>query len=83
MAKKLDYRNTKFRITKIIFLNAVQLDVFWREKSFNINLIRPAASDPFPSQNTNDTKLFSLIVHKENNEERYKKYVIEEVFDKY
>lgn len=53
--KKLDWKNAKYEVTETIGTHAVRLNTPGGiHDVFHVDLIRPAASDPFPSQQTDD-----------------------------
>jgi hypothetical protein len=61
--RKFAPKYNKFTVTQVISAQNVQLNVPWREKTFHVDLLRPAASDPFPTQISDDTQPPPLIIH--------------------
>jgi hypothetical protein len=64
--KKLDSRTAKFMVTEVIGPHSYRLNVPQGiDNVFNVDLLRPAASDPFPSQRQDDTQPPPMIVEEE------------------
>ena len=62
-SKKFDWKHAKYTVTKIVSPHAVQLDVpGYRHPTFHVDLLRPAATDPFPSQAVDDSQPAAIEV---------------------
>ena len=62
-SKKLDNRSTKFTITKVIGLLSYRLNTPPRVHNvFHADLLRPAATDPLPSQVVDDPQPPAIIM---------------------
>ena len=62
-SKKLDDRSTKFTITKVISLLSYRLNTPPRVHNvFYADLLRPAATDPLPSQVVDDPQPPTIII---------------------
>ena len=61
--KKLDWRHAKYTVTKVISSHAYELDVPpGIYNRFHVVLLRPAATNPLPSQQQDDTQPPAIIV---------------------
>ena len=75
--KKLDWKNTKFTIIKLISSHAVQLDTPpGVHPVFHVDLLRPASIDSLPSQVSDDVQPPAAIV------DGKKEYTIKKILDK-
>ncbi len=62
-SKKLDWLHAKYTVTKVVSPHSVQLDVpSGIHPTFHVDLLRPAAEDPFPSQQTDDSQPPPVII---------------------
>lgn len=62
-SKKLDDRQAKYTVTEVVGPQSIRLDVPGTiHNVFNIDLLRPAASNPFPSQVQDDEQPPPVIV---------------------
>jgi hypothetical protein len=85
-SKKFDWKAAKYTVTRIWKDNPsiIELDVPGQlHRTFHVDLIRPAAMDPFPSQRTNDSAPAPLVVRDKESDEDHIEYIIEEVKDEY
>ena len=61
-SKKLDWLHRRFKVIKVLGLLTYELDtppgIYYR---FHSDLLRKAASDPFPSQQRDDTRLPAIV----------------------
>ena len=74
LLKKLDYKNTKFTIIKVISSYSYRLSTPPRIYNiFYITLLQPAVNNPFPSQAIYNNQPLSLII---KGEEKYRVKVI-------
>jgi hypothetical protein len=74
-SKKLDWRHAKYTVTKVISSHAYELDVppgVWNR--FHITLLRPAATNPLPSQQQDDTQPLAII-----SEDGHEEWEVEEI----
>jgi hypothetical protein len=56
-SKKLSSRSAKFTVLEVVGPHSYRLDVPGEgHKVFNVDLLRPASTDPFPSQKQDDTQ---------------------------
>jgi hypothetical protein len=75
-SKKLEDRATKFTITEVVGPYSYRLDLpYGVHNVFNVDLLRPAASDPFPSQIQTDDQPPPVLVDDEE------EWVIERIED--
>jgi hypothetical protein len=61
-SKKLDWRHAKYTVTRVIGSHTYELDVppgIWNR--FHVTLLRPAATNPLPSQQQDDTQPPAII----------------------
>lgn len=68
--KKLDWRHGKYTVTKIISSHAYELDVpsgIWNR--FHVTLLRPAATNPLPSQRQDDNQPPAISTDDDGNPE--------------
>ncbi len=62
-SKKLDWLHAKYTVTRVVSPHSVQLDVpSGIHPTFHVDLLRPAAEDPFPSQQTDDSQPLPVII---------------------
>jgi hypothetical protein len=80
-SKKLDWKNAKFRVTRVRDPYWVELDVPWQTKRYHVDKIRPAAKDPFPSQQTTEDTPAPITVRDENSDEEHLEWEVEEIRD--
>jgi len=65
--KKFDWKNAKYTVTKVVSPYAVRLNVPGSKfPTFHVDQLRPAASDPLPSQNVDDSQPEPIVVDGEN-----------------
>ena len=83
LSKKFDWKNSKFQITRVRDTHFVELDVLGPTKSFYINLLRPASTDPLPSQVIQNSFSAPIIVRDENENEDHLEWIIEAIQDEY
>ena len=75
-SKKLDWKNAKYRVIEVIGSHAVRLNTPpGIHNVFHIDLIRPASTDPLPSQVKDDEQPPAIVV---DNEEEW---LIEQILD--
>jgi hypothetical protein len=73
-SKKLDDRSAKFTILEVINPSSYRLDTPPGVSNvFNVDLLRPAATDPLPSQKVDDPQPPALLV------EESKEYIVEKI----
>lgn len=64
--KKLDYRSAKYTVTEVINGSSYRLDTPpGIHNVFNVDLLRPAATDPLPSQLVDDPQPPAIVVDNE------------------
>jgi hypothetical protein len=80
-SKKLDWKNAKFRVTRVRDPYWVELDVPWQTRKYHVDKIRPAASDPFPSQQTFESTPDPIIVRDKDSDEEHLEWEVEEIRD--
>lgn len=68
-SKKLDWKNGKFQVSRVRDPYWVELAVPWETKTYHVDKIRPAADDPLPSQQIDDSNPAAIVVQDENEEE--------------
>src|SRR5579871_2735205 len=60
--KKLDWRHAKYTVTRVINSHAYELNVPSKKHNrFHVSLIRPAATNPLPSQQQDETQPPAII----------------------
>jgi hypothetical protein len=65
-SKKLDDRSAKFEIIEVVGPSSYRLHTLVRIYNvFNVDLLRPAATDPLPSHVVDDPQLPALLVNEE------------------
>ena len=75
-SKKLDWLHAKYRVLEVPTPHTVRLEVpIGIHPVFHVDLVRPAASDPLPSQATDDSQPPPVSVEGQN------EYYVEEVLD--
>ena len=75
-SKKLDWLHAKYRVLRQVNSHAYELDVEGRvHPVFHVDLLRPEASDPLPSQKTDNVRQGPIIM------DDHEKYHIEEILD--
>lgn len=80
--KKLDARSAKYTILKRIGSHAYRLDTPpGIHDVFHTMLLRPAASDPFPSQKLTDWQPPSILVEDEDGEGTHEEWLVEEILN--
>ena len=73
-SRKLDWKNAKYTVLKMVGPNAVKLNTPGRvHPVFNVNMLRLASSDPLPSQPQDDNELEPIKVDREE------MYLVEEI----
>lgn len=74
--KKLEWNNVKYIVTDVVGTHAVRLNTPpGIHPVFHVDLLRPASTDPLPSQLSDDTQLPAIIVGGEE------EYMVEEILD--
>ena len=74
--KKLDWKNAKFTIIELIGIHAIQLDTpSGVHPVFHVDLLRPASTDPLPSQVSDDVQPPAVMVDGEE------EFTIEKILD--
>jgi hypothetical protein len=64
--KKLDWKNAKYTVTKVINSHSVRLNTLPEiHNVFHVDRLRLASSDPFPSQPNDDTQPAPVLVNGE------------------
>ena len=64
--KKLDWKNSKYMVLKVIFNHSYRLDTpLGIHDMFHVNLLKRAADDPFPNQRQGDFRPPVVIVDRE------------------
>jgi hypothetical protein len=75
-SKKLSDQHAQYKVTEVISGHAYRLDVpTGVHNVFNVRLLRPAAMDPFPSQQLDDTQPPPIMVDDEE------EYGVEKIMD--
>jgi len=63
MSKKLDWKNSKYTVVRLVGTHAVELDTPGNsEKVFNMDRLRLAADDPLPSQPITDRQPEPIVI---------------------
>ena len=76
-SKKLSSRSAKFTVTEVVGPHSYRLDTPGEGHNvFNVDLLRPAATDPFPSQKQDDAQLEPIVV--EGQEEYHMERILDE-----
>lgn len=74
--KKLDWKNAKYTITDVVGTHAVRLNTPpGIHPVFHVDLLRPASTDPLPSQLSDDTQPPAIVVDGEE------EYMVEKILD--
>jgi hypothetical protein len=75
-SKKLDSKAGKFTVLEVIGPQSYRLDVpRGVHNAFNVDLLRPAGTDPFPSQKQDDTQPPPVLIDDQQ------EYFVEEILD--
>ena len=76
-SKKLDWKNGKFQVARVRDPYWVELDVPWQTKSYHVDLLRPAATDPLPSQHNNQVP--GAVVVRDEDQGEHLEYLVEDI----
>jgi hypothetical protein len=79
-SKKLDWKSRKFQVARVRDPYWVELEVPWQTRTYHVDLLRPAADDPLPSQQPGDTDPGAIVVQ-ESDQEDHLEYVVEDIVD--
>ncbi|KAI1676164.1 rve domain containing protein [Pyrenophora tritici-repentis] len=79
-SKKLDWKNGKFQVSRVRDPYWVELAVPWETKTYHVDKIRPAANDPLPSQQTDDSNPAAIVIRGEN-EEEHLEWIVQDITD--
>ena len=75
-SKKLSSRSAKFTVTEVVGPHSYRLDIPGEGHNvFNVDLLRPASTDPFPSQKQDDAQPEPIVV------EGQEEYHVEKILD--
>jgi hypothetical protein len=77
-SKKLDWKNRKFQVSRVRDPYWVELDVPWQTKSYHVDLLRPAANDPLPSQQTGELQPGAIAV-RDRDQEEHLEYLVGDI----
>ena len=78
-SKKLDWKSEKYQVSRVRDPYWVELAVPWETKSFHVDKIRPATTDPLPSQQTNDLNPAAVVVRDKDEQEEHLEWQVESI----
>jgi hypothetical protein len=79
-SKKLDWLHAKYRVTRVINSHAVELDVPGHiYPHFHVDLLQRAATDPLPSQKSDDTRPPPIIPEDSEDDNNEPEWNIEKI----
>ena len=80
-SKKLDWKCEKFQVSRVRDPYWVELATPWATKSYHVDKLRPVATDPLPSQQTNDSEPAAVIVRDEGEDEDHLEWHVEAILN--
>jgi predicted aspartyl protease len=78
-SKKLDWKCEKYQVARVRDPYWVELAVPWETKTYHVDKLRPAASDPLPSQQINDSNPAAVVVRDDAQEEEHLEWHVENI----